>query len=333
METRRQLIVLCDGTNNSLSGGSQDTHVVLLAELLHRHPDPNRLVYYDPGVGNPGQLPGTTLADKWRRFAERVDGLAFGRGVFDNVAEGYRFLMQNWQPGDEIWLFGFSRGAFTARSIGGLVNAFGIVDPHQETLVPSLVAAYFSDPSGAQRAIRAQVERLFGQPDTDPARPVLHFVGVWDTVASVGLPPFNLRISARPDLQDKWFRHVRQALALDEQRAQFKPRAYAQDDGRFNLRDGSAGSVLQRWFRGAHCDVGGGNAYLQSEMARTPFAWMIAEAVRCGLRLPGASPTPDTEAGVRAALAAIDPAQPVRDRKSTRLNSSHEWISRMPSSA
>lgn len=310
MNPPRQLILLCDGTNNNLSGRHADTHVVLLAELLRQFPDDEeqRIVYYDPGVGNPGQLPGTTLADKARRGLDRLNGLAFGRGLYDNVSEGYRFLMTHWQPGDEIYVFGFSRGAFTARSIAGLVNAFGIIESQQDTLVSSLVATYFSRPSAHRRAITAQAARLFGQ-GSEPARwPVIHFVGVWDTVASVGLWPFNLKITAKPDLAGKRFRHVRQALALDEQRAQFLPRAYAEDDGPFKLANGEDGDVEQCWFRGSHCDVGGGNEYPHSEMSRVPFAWMVAQALRCGLRLPVAEgETPlVTEADVAGKLVLFD---------------------------
>lgn len=312
MNSPRQLVLLCDGTNNNLSGRHADTHVVLLAELLRLFPDQDRLVYYDPGVGNPGQLPGTTVVDKLRRLQERIDGLAFGRGLFDNVAEGYRFLMENWQAGDQIFLFGFSRGAFTARSIAGLVNAFGIIDRHQETLVSSLVSIYFAKASPQRSDITEQAARLFGQGPAD--WPVLHFVGVWDTVASVGLPPFGLKITARPNLDGKHFRHVRQALALDEQRAQFLPRAYEQDDGPFPMKNGEVGDIQQRWFRGSHCDVGGGNEYPYSELSRAPFAWLVAEALQCGLRLPtpaGHAPLAG-EADVFRVMPELDPPSPAR---------------------
>lgn len=323
MTLPRQLILLCDGTNNNLSGRHADTHVVLLAELLRRFPDAGgrRVVYYDPGVGNPGQLPGTTVADKARRALDRLDGLAFGRGLYDNVAEGYRFLMTHWEPGDQIYVFGFSRGAFTARSIAGLVNAFGIIESQQDTLVSSLVATYFSRPSPQRRAITAQAARLFGQGDDAGRWPEVHFVGVWDTVASVGLPPFGLKITAKPDLAGKRFRHVRQALALDEQRAQFLPRAYAEDDGPFTLANGQGGDVSQCWFRGSHCDVGGGNDYPVSEMSRVPFAWMVAQALQCGLRLPvpDGEPPLASEADVARVLPLFDP-QDVR-RLDARINS------------
>jgi hypothetical protein len=321
MNSPRQLVLLCDGTNNNLSGRQADTHVVLLAELLRLFPDPRRLVYYDPGVGNPGQLPGTTFADKLGRARDRINGLAFGRGLYDNVAEGYRFLMAHWRPGDQIFLFGFSRGAFTARSIGGMVNAFGIIDSHQDTLVSSLVATYFSRPSASQAAIREQAARLFGQAGAGQAWPEVHFVGVWDTVASVGLPPFGLKITARPTLAGKHFRHVRQALALDEQRAQFLPRAYAQDDGGFAMAGGQGGDIRQCWFRGSHCDVGGGNAYPYSELSRAPFAWLVAEAVQCGLALPAtpAHAAPATEDDVLRLMPMLDPRPP--ERHAARINS------------
>ena len=321
MNSPRQLVLLCDGKNNNLTGRHADTHVVLLAELLRLFPAEHRLVYYDPGVGNPAQLPGTTVMDKLHRALDRVDGLAFGRGLFDNVAEGYRFLMQHWRPGDEIYVFGFSRGAFTARSIAGLVNAFGIIDKHQDTLVASLVSTYFAKTSLQRTDITAQAARLFGQGLTPEAWPVVHFVGVWDTVASVGLPPFGLKITARPNLDGKHFRHVRQALALDEQRAQFLPRAYEQDDGSFRMHDGSTGDIQQCWFRGSHCDVGGGNQYPFSELSRAPFAWLVTEAIRCGLRvpLPVEHPGPITEADLFAVMPQLDPPTPLRG--AARINS------------
>ncbi|MBE7426638.1 MAG: DUF2235 domain-containing protein [Ideonella sp.] len=298
----RQLVLLCDGTNNNLTGAAKDTHVVALAELLRADPDAQRLVFYDPGVGNPGELPGITLWDKARRFAERVDGLAFGRGVFDNIAEGYRFLMRNWRgDDDQIWLFGFSRGAFTARSIGGLVNRFGVLQPQLEPLVPTLLHLYFSGTTARADAITAQATRLFAQ---QPAqRAAIEFVGVWDTVQTVGTWPFSLRMKAKPTLRGKRFVHARQALALDEHRAQFVPRAYAENNGAFEVAGGREGSVLQLWFRGAHCDVGGGYALDQSALARTPLVWLVSQAVRCGLRLRHDGQPVDSEERAAAAVA------------------------------
>ena len=140
----RQLIICCDGTNNNLTGRVRDTNVTKLCELFA--PDANaQLLYYDPGVGNPGLLPGASLTDQFSRFSERLYGLAFGKGVYENIAQAYLFLMRHYQPGDQIFLLGFSRGAFTARSIGGLVTQFGLLRPAMDDLVPTLQHIYFSD--------------------------------------------------------------------------------------------------------------------------------------------------------------------------------------------
>lgn len=309
----RQLILLCDGTNNNLTGGEEDTNLVKLAELLARHPDAQRVLFYDPGVGHPGELPGATLTEQWKRVWDRVSGLAFGRGVFQNIAEGYRFLMRHWQPGDQIFVFGFSRGAFTARSIAGLVHQFGILQPQMETLVDSLVSIYFADRADQQkwRRISAQARRLFAPGQGRTAD--IHFIGVWDTVAAVGMPPFRLRITAQPDLNGKSFVHVRQALALDEHRAQFVPRLYAHGNGPLTTRSGKQGSITQLWFRGAHCDVGGGYRPEQAVLSDHAFAWLVSEAVRVGLRLGDDKTGLNTEAAVFAAVAALPPAPAERE--------------------
>lgn len=305
----RQLIVLCDGTNNNLTGGRNDTNLVRLAELFARHPNPQRLVHYDPGVGNPGEMPGASMVDKIKRAYDRIEGLAIGRGVFENIAEAYIFLMHNWRDErDRIFLFGFSRGAFTARSVAGLINRFGLLEPHLEVMVPTLLHHYFSahvsdekahgDPKAQHRrdqhdAIAQQVVRLFaggeraapGQPANPRTRRVyVYFTGVWDTVAAVGLPPFALRSHARPTMAGKMFVHVRQALALDEYRAQFRQRLYLGDNSdNVPIKGGMTGTLKQLWFRGAHSDVGGYYPPGQTRLADRAMAWLVSEAVAKGL--------------------------------------------------
>lgn len=312
----RQLIVLCDGTNNNITGRRNDTNVVKLAELLaadRRGPD-ERLVFYDPGVGNPGEMPGATGIDRLKRRLDRLYGLAFGRGVYENIADGYRFLMQHWRAGDELWIFGFSRGAFTARSIAGIVNRFGILEPQHENLVPTLLHVYFSDASDDNerpdrvsvasqwQSIIGQTQRLFA---SAPGRVVpIHFIGVWDTVAAVGLGPLGLRIKQLPKPEGKRFVHIRQALALDEHRLQFLPRLYAHPNGRFRPSPeiGGEGSIVQLWFPGAHCDAGGGYVLADSTASDHALAWIVSEAVAKGLRLAPAGRVLDSEAAVLATL-------------------------------
>lgn len=310
----RQLVLLCDGTNNNLTGGRDDTNVVRLAELLTACPDAQRLVYYDPGVGNAGELPGATLWDTARRKTERVAGLAFGRGVYENMVDSYQFLMNHYQPGDQIFVFGFSRGAFTARSVAGLVNQFGLLEPHMVSMLPTLLHLYFSDRGDAElwKNISAQTARLFA---TEQARAAeIQFVGVWDTVATVGMWPFDARFTAVPTLAGKRYVHVRHALALDEQRAQFKPRLYAEPNGPIRTKSGQVGSVRQLWFRGVHCDVGGGFEPEQAVLSREALCWMVSEAVQCGLRLQHQGQDLATEPAVAGVLGQLHADAPPEAR-------------------
>lgn len=310
----RQLILCCDGTNNNLTGGHNDTNVVKLCRLLAARDDDAQTVFYDPGVGNPGELPGATQWDKLRRSVQRCAGLAFGRGVYENMSECYHFLMTHYRPGDQICVFGFSRGAFTARSVAGLVNQFGILRPHMVSMLPTLLHVYFAErglTEQRRQAIAADATALFAAQEAQ--RVEVHFVGVWDTVASVGMWPFAARFTASATVHGKRFRHVRQALALDEHRAQFAPRLYLDDNGDFRTQSGQAGTLQQLWFRGAHCDVGGGYTAGETGLSDAALCWLLSEASHCGVRL---GPDPDvalTEAQVRHLLIGPDVAPlPVR---------------------
>ena len=284
----RQLIICCDGTNNNLTGRVNDTNVSQLCELLV--PDTqNQLLYYDPGVGNAGTFPGATWTEQIKQKWERLSSLAFGSGIYDNIAEAYRFLMRNWRDGDEIFLFGFSRGAFTARSLGGLINSFGILRPDMEAMVPTLLHIYFLKRDSKARedrfnTLKSQINELFASNAAREAR--IWFVGVWDTVESVGAPGmFSKEISAKATIKGKRFMHVRQALALDEYRSTFAPRPYwVELDYDYAAHDQS---IAQEWFSGGHCDVGGGYANQQAGLSAQTLLWMVDQAASpmCKLRL------------------------------------------------
>jgi Uncharacterized alpha/beta hydrolase domain (DUF2235) len=284
---RRQLIVCCDGTNNNLTGRRNDTNVTQLCELLA--PDKqNQLLYYDPGVGNSGTFPGATWTEWIQQKYERLSSLAFGSGIYENIAEAYRFLMRNWREGDDIFLFGFSRGAFTARSVGGLVTQFGILRPDMEVMLPTLLHLYFLDRDANQAEftlIKNQVGDLFA---SDAARKApVWFVGVWDTVESVGapLPLMRKKITAKATIVDKRFQHVRQALALDEYRFFFAPRPYWVEQNYDYAA--KCQSIVQEWFSGSHCDVGGGYVNTEAGLSAQTLLWMVDQAASplCKLRL------------------------------------------------
>lgn len=279
----RQLIVCCDGTNNNLTGRCKDTNVAQLVELLA--PDSqDQLLYYDPGVGSAGELPEASPWDRLRQRVQRLSSIAYGGGIYENIAQAYRFLMRHWQPGDQIFLYGFSRGAFTARSVGGLVTQFGILRPEMEALVPTLVYVYFLDRDkykSSYDSIRAQISELFA---CEAARVApVWFVGVWDTVASVGAPLLSREITALPTIVGKRFMHVRQALALDEFRRNFRPRPYF-IDASYDYAAHQQ-SIKQEWFSGAHCDVGGGVANSQAGLPQQALLWLVQESAERQLRL------------------------------------------------
>lgn len=301
----RQIVICCDGTNNNLTGRKKDTNVVKLATVLSRVAGTQGpMLFYDPGVGNAGALPGVTVIDQLRRRAERISGLAFGRGVYENLEQCYLFLMANYRPGDQLYIFGFSRGSFTARSLAGLINIFGVLQSHMVSMVPTLIHAYFADRNAGAAAdfedIAKQSKQIFCPPG---AREVyMQYVGVWDTVASVGLRPFQAKITAKPTIKGKRYLNVRHALALDEHRAQFKPRLYEDENGSYAAANGATATIEQRWFRGSHCDVGGGYGEGETLISDRAFQWIVSEAVRCGLDLQGIDGPLDTEEKVASAL-------------------------------
>ncbi len=291
----RQLVVCCDGTNNTLTGRLADTNVLQLFEQLAAQDDPAQLLYYDPGVGAPDSLPSIGIGDWLSRKWERLSGLASGRGVFDNIGKAYQFLALHYRSGDQIYLFGFSRGAFTVRCVAGMINLFGLVRPEHAVLLPTLLRVYFSrigtdglergPASGTAPLRREEVAAQIRESFTSSAgrNAPVQFVGVWDTVASVGMPPFSLQISSTATVRGKCFRHVRQALALDEHRWPFLPRIFSEDN--FGDAD-SPQSLRQLWFRGVHSDIGGGYPTAQNGLAVITLDWMTGQARDCGLHCP-----------------------------------------------
>jgi uncharacterized protein (DUF2235 family) len=283
----RQLVVLCDGTNNSVDKLGLGTNVLQLARCFDLH-DHRQTVFYDPGVGSAANAPGATWVDKIRQHGQRLWSLAFGDGVFDNIAQAYAFLMREYQPGDEIYIFGFSRGAFTARGVAGMVNQFGILAAHNDNLLPLVLNTYFAQTGVARNKAAADIRRI--AVPAERSNVAIHFIGVWDTVATIGIPPLDRQFSAPPTLVDwdashqcwkpKKFIHVRQALALDEHRTLFAPRQYESA----NFASNEFGqSLVQRWFPGSHCDTGG--IYMKAPaISDAALRWVWQEACSKGLR-------------------------------------------------
>lgn len=338
----RQIILGCDGTNNTLTGEEHDTNVLKLIGQLAPGTG-EQILYYDPGVGSHDQLPTVDALNDVRRKLERLAGLANGRGIYENIAEAYLFLVDHYRAGDQIYIFGFSRGAFTARSVAGMVNLFGIIRSDSKSLILTLIRLYFSAPSDSQadvglfqryivratcearnkekkatdmpqwapdtsaeqiehylasttsrrstrEEVAAQVRRSFTS--VDGAAALVHFIGVWDTVESVGIPGLKRVIPSTATTSDKpYLRHIRHALSMDEHRFTFAPRVYWEDDYDHQRDDpGAHRSLRQRWFRGVHSDIGGGYDTDESGLSDQAYRWMLDEAATCGLHV--ASPPP-----------------------------------------
>ena len=273
----RNLVLFFDGTGNIL-GDHRDTNVVKLLRRVDTAPAARQLIYYDPGVGTANEFPAVDWVTRLRNATRRLNDQAFGSGAFSNIAEGYQFIVEHYQDGDRIFLFGFSRGAFTARAVGGMVNMYGLIHSGGLPLLPTLVRTYFSEPGSVNREGKSRAEfaqevmQLFSQ----QRRPLIHFVGVWDTVETIGgalLGP-GVRITNSSAIVDKRFVHVRHALALHETRAKYAPRRYQAPD--FTATERQHRSFDERWFRGVHSDIGGG--YRRDGLSNITLDWMIGEA-------------------------------------------------------
>ena len=290
----RNLVLLFDGTGNIL-GNQQDTNVVKLLRMLGKGRDPSgqaptQLVYYDPGVGTANEFPADGLFSKARNKARQLAGLALGSGVFPNMAEAYRFLVNTYQRGDRIYLFGFSRGAFTARAVAGMINMYGLIHTEGLPLIETLVRTYFA-PRGRKNQAGTKSREAFARDVIDNfslgRTPLVHFVGVWDTVEAIGSGLMGgIRITNSTDFDRKRFAHVRHAMSLHESRSKYTPRRY--EDPHFTAQEQPWRSYDQRWFRGVHSDVGG--SYARDGLSDLTLAWMVDQAVAQGLRADTRSP-------------------------------------------
>lgn len=281
----RNLVMLFDGTGNIL-GNDQDTNVVRLMRALQKHAThdartPGQLVYYDPGVGTANSFPVDSWLSKVHQSLQMLAGMALGRGAFENISEAYEFLVQHYQDGDRIFLFGFSRGAFTARAVGGMINAYGLVQPTALSLIPLMVRTYFS----ADANNKAGRNKFDFSSDIVThfalgRKPVVHFSGMWDTVETIGSGFLGgVRITNPANMVDKRYAHVRHAMALNEIRCKYKPRRYERPH--FTPAERAHRSFEERWFAGAHSDVGG--SYERDGLAVLSLQWMVDAAVDHGL--------------------------------------------------
>lgn len=278
----KNIVVCCDGTGNEI--GLNMSNVLKLYRILEK--DDDQFVYYDPGVGTLGQR------KTWGRISQAVKGvlgLATGYGLDDDVLGAYRFLSKNYSDGDRIFLFGFSRGAYSVRVLAGFIHLLGLLRPDQLNYVGYAFSAYKrAAMDGEDLSVAWHFKRVVGGRSVP-----IKFVGVWDTVASVIVPRSDRlyfpSLETLPyTLQNPSVEFFRQAIAIDEFRRMFRLFRW-KDDQEFKPNPFSSSITSQNcrqvWFAGCHSDVGGGYPENESGLSKYPLRWMIQQASTQGLNV------------------------------------------------
>lgn len=258
----KRIVICADGTWQCPESDTA-THVMRLARGIA--PVDGRgvkqVVFYDWGIGSDG---------------DRIIGGATGAGIDRNIMDCYRFLVHNYEPGDQLFLFGFSRGAYTVRSLAGLIRNCGLLQRAQAARIPEAYELYRQrTPASAPGEDRAsEFRKRYAVEDVTR----IHFVGVWDTVGALGIPaPFLGTLGTGRYLfhdtePSSIIRHARHAVAIDENRQDFEPALWTPKPGV---------DLLQVWFAGVHTDIGGG--YPERGLGDHAGRWMAQEAEKCGL--------------------------------------------------
>jgi uncharacterized protein (DUF2235 family) len=271
MPTMKKLVVCCDGTWNRPDqvhdGVTCASNVTKIARCIPATDSfgVTQMLFYDKGVGT-------------GRF-DRITGGAFGLGIKRKILDAYRFLVVNYEPGDEIFFLGFSRGAYTVRSTYGLIRNSGLLRREYLYKLPDAYALYRRrDSASHPNAVESELFRR-----SYSNQPRAKFLGVWDTVGALGLPVggllqfINKRWSFHDMTLSSWVDNAFQALAIDEHRKPFQPCVWDQSAD-------AKGQVLEQvWFAGVHSNVGG--SYPQSGLSDITLLWMIARAQTAGLAI------------------------------------------------
>lgn len=258
----RTLILAFDGTSNEFD--DTNTNIVRLCSLLEVQDRDRQMIYYQPGIGT-YTPPGITGSIK-QTLAKTAD-LLVAWYLSEHVMGGYEFLMNNHLPGDKICIFGFSRGAYTARALAGMLHCVGLLPQGNHEQVPF---AYRLFSKGSELGLKFK--------ETFCKTVEIEFLGVWDTVASVGL----LMPKTLPFVSNDTIKTFRHAVSLDEHRKRFDVTLWSPDEEATGPKNpsyanGQDASVMEVWFAGYHADVGGGQVKdgTNPNLANISFRWML----------------------------------------------------------
>jgi uncharacterized protein (DUF2235 family) len=278
----KNIVICCDGTGNEVEGNL--SNVLKLFRIVQKN-DRQR-VYYSPGIGTIGS------DDSWNRFkqdSKSIFELATGYGLDVEIIDAYRFICELFEDNDNLYFFGFSRGAYTVRVLAGFIHMVGLLRRDQLNVVKYALTAYKRSSHSNDFSIAWNFSRIIGG-----RRSTIKFVGVWDTVASILVPRSDRLLPTRQTLPytrtNKSVEIFRQAMAIDERRRMFRLNRWIEPQPFVaNAFDPEAVAteqdVRQVWFAGSHSDIGGGYPESQSGLSKFPLAWIIDEAVAHGLKI------------------------------------------------
>lgn len=261
----KNIIVCSDGTSNKF--GKHNTNVVQLVEAVAKIDKPDKhgnvqKVFYDPGVGT---------------FGLKITGKITGFGISKNIRDAYKYLMDEYEEGSNIYLFGFSRGAYTIRSLAGMIYQIGLLPRGSENLIKYAQNIYYEK---GNSEITLQFKKSFSR-DID-----VYFVGVWDTVKA--LNPFSKR--HHDHTLNQKIKYGYHALAIDDKRWPFHPKLWS------HKKKEPGQEIEQVWFAGMHSDVGG--SYPEDDLSNITLQWMLDKAKSTGMILsPNYKPRPSNPHG------------------------------------
>ncbi|WP_306115180.1 MULTISPECIES: DUF2235 domain-containing protein [unclassified Roseovarius] len=299
----KRILIFCDGTWNS-PDDARVTNVVNLRNAVVE--DENQTVIYIPGVGTGGRW--TTFVGKWMN---KIGGGAFGWGLNQNIKVAYAALAEQYNPGDKIMIFGFSRGAYTARSLVGMIRKCGL--PAKNKVTKATVNKAFRIYRKRGTKHRPDADKIwprrkrispYATSKTDQTKRgdnafILHieYLGIWDTVGALGIPSnllgtFSRHVNSRHQFHDthltKMVKSARHAVALDERRKFYLPSLWENLDsgpggGLNNGKTGAARRFQQMWFIGDHRVLGGRST--AGGLVSYPLQWIIDGATNYNMKL------------------------------------------------
>ncbi|KAM7192038.1 Uncharacterized alpha/beta hydrolase domain (DUF2235) domain containing protein [Naviculisporaceae sp. PSN 640] len=299
----RRLVLCFDGTGNTFRADGTETNILKLFRMLDRFQD-DQICYYQPGIGTditPGSLANTAFRRGKRLWTNKVLDLALGQSFEQHLIGGYRFLMRHYRSGCKMYIFGFSRGAYTARFLNEMLDFVGLLGADNEEMIPFVWQAFATWKLGnpKHKEERRTAYNFLKVCRETVCRPVgrVQFLGLFDAVNSIA--KFQVDTEGIPHS-----RFIRHAVSIDERRVKFqpvlfrpamhqpRPRPSPADPEQLVHDDSELGTDIQEvWFPGGHADIGGGWKLGEGEewpLSHAPLVWMVQEAQRAGLRFESA---------------------------------------------